>query len=204
MTSGPATTSVSLLARADLFAGGHRRPGCRASPALPTMAVTTTSTSGRVTARSMASGPRSTSMLAGSDQVRRAAATHRWQRSRPAEIRELAVRASRDWHSADNPTAENRPWPAATTSSVLRPMLPVDPNTATRVGAGVIRGTMVEKTNSEPQRTHLKRSVVARFANRKQSPLPTSAVATRLIRVTGNVPNTQVVSRKQTTSARGQ
>ena len=133
VTSGPATTRLSLLAKATVLpASRAAQVPCR--PALPTMADTTMSTSGSAHHAGNASGPTSNSVSWGRpDQSCRAAAagsvatiqrglTARACSSSSARLR-WAVRA----------TARSRPSEAAITSSVLRPMLPVEPRMATLV-----------------------------------------------------------------------
>src|SRR5262245_39526450 len=145
ITSSPATTSVSLLARATVL------PASRAAhvhriPAAPTTAETTTSTSGDWTRRATSSGrvrnstPGSNSPGSPSPST---SATHSG-RNRAA----WAKRSSRR-DRADSPTTSNRSGRPEITSSVLVPIDPVEPRTTTRGrrgrpvgGAGAARGSV--------------------------------------------------------------
>ena len=131
MTSGPATTRLSLLARAtDLPASKAAQVPCR--PALPTIAESTMSISGSPTARAIPSGPASNSTPSG--KVDRSIC--------PAFSRSVMM-IQRGWNSAacswskstllwaERTRAHNSPPELAITSSAFRPMLPVEPRTAT-------------------------------------------------------------------------
>ena len=131
ITSGPAITSVSLLASATVLPASRADQVLR-SPAAPTMAETTRSTSAACTRSSSASGPTASRVPGGRPDGSTAAAasgstttTHRGRQARACATRASTLRL------AASRNGTKRPPEAAITSSVLLPMLPVEPSTAT-------------------------------------------------------------------------
>ena len=134
MTNGPAITSVSLFARATVLPAAKAAHVLR-SPALPTIAATTTSTAASVANCSSASGPAIQRVSAGSsDQSASAAAVASATASVRGRRRWACSSKSWQFVEAAKATAFRAPPEAAMISTVLRPMLPVDPSTATFVG----------------------------------------------------------------------
>ncbi len=134
MTIAPAITSVSLLAMAGV-APSPMAASVGASPAAPTMPLRTML--GRVRCRSsvMASGPASNS-VPGGNSPRRCGATEasamatapgRWRRACSASSRQLPPAPKAQTSS---------PSSSPSTSSVCRPMLPVQPKIANRLLIG--------------------------------------------------------------------
>ena len=131
MTSGPAITSVSLLAKATVLPASTAAHVLR-RPAAPTMAETTRSTSGDRTRSSSASGPMASRVPAGRSATARPAAaaasattTQLGRQARACSTRACVLRL------AASRNGTNRPCDAAITSNVLTPTLPVEPSTAT-------------------------------------------------------------------------
>ncbi len=143
ISSGPATTSDSL------FASSTRLPERAAasvdgSPAAPTMAAMTASTSGPEAQSLSASGPQRTST---GEPATRKAASRRPAASGDCSTairgrcrRHCSSRRSSLVAAASATTSKRSGW-RPSTSSVLTPMLPVLPNTATRITRPLRAGT---------------------------------------------------------------
>src|SRR6185312_15915321 len=136
MTSGPATTSVSLLARATVLpASTAAQVAC--SPAAPTTADTTTSTSASAANRTAPASPERSCVSRGNFD--RSAAAN----AAASVMTAIGGRNSRHCFAsashlefAARPTIFNRSGRCLATSSVLVPIDPVEPSTAIRFATG--------------------------------------------------------------------
>ena len=136
MKIGPAMTRASLLARRSFLpASAAARVG--ASPAAPTIAAITTSTSGRVAADTSPASPASTSVATSAPARRRLSASAPCASASTAMRGRLVAQSSKRSSLclfAVSANARNRSGCRPITSSVLRPIEPVAPSTATFAG----------------------------------------------------------------------